>query len=246
MEFFNRAIQLYRNQGFWSLLLRMFTYPYEIVVRNRLPRRHASYNGVTIFKNRLGDKYLPWRDVDNPMYESKLIDGIRKFATCGDKVIIVGGGLGISTVVAARQVGTEGQVMTYEASPSSARKVRETVGLNSVENRATIIESIVSEAKSTRGKMTAKRTVLPEELPDCDVLVLDCEGVEEDILKDYPSSPRAIVVETHGYLGTTCSTIISTLENRGYNAVNEGIADMSAKEFCEENGIYMIYAAKNR
>lgn len=241
----DRALELYRNQGWLAVLFRAFSLPYQVLVHSRLPRRRTSYNGVTVLGSRAGDRYHPLRNIDKPEYESGLINGIRTYAKPGDDVVVVGGGWGVSTVVAARQVGTQGRVVTFEASPSSVRKVKETVQLNSVDNRVIVTEAVVAEAKSTRGQKTAERTLAPVELPDCDVLVLDCEGVEQEILDKYPGSPGVVIVETHGHLGTGRSTVVTTLEDRGYRVLEEQLADMSAREFCERNDIYVLYAIKS-
>jgi len=60
-------------------------------------------------------------------------------------------------------------------------------------------EAVVGDAVDTFGEPVDRR-VRPTELPDCDVLVLDCEGSEVEILQDLGPDPREIVVESHAEL----------------------------------------------
>lgn len=242
MTLADRAFELYRNQGPKALFRRAFGASYDLLLREQLPPTKASYNGVEVLAARFGDRLLPWRDVDKPGYESALLNGIRSYAEEGDTVVIVGGGWGVSTVVAARMAGPKGEVITHEASPSSVSNVEKTVQLNSVADRVTVREVVVSKAISTRGSTITTNTLRPEQLPDCDMLVLDCEGVELEILSAYTGSPRVVVVETHGHLGTTRSEVTATLEITGYRVVDERLADESAKAFCERNDIHVLYA----
>jgi tRNA A58 N-methylase Trm61 len=116
----------------------------------------------------------------------------------GNQVVIVGGGWGLSTVTAARSVGKEGSVVRFKSSESAVRNVEETVHLNDVSERSVIRYAIVSHAYSLRGEKGKATIVSPEDLPECDVLVLDCEGVEKEILEEMEIRPRVLIVETHG------------------------------------------------
>lgn len=62
----------------------------------------------------------------------------------------------------------------------------------------------------------------PSQLPPCDLLELDCEGVEVEILRGMIIQPRVILVETHGMYGAPADLIASLLEQRGYAVSDPG------------------------
>ena len=60
----------------------------------------------------------------------------------------------------------------------------------------------------------------PRELPDCDVLNMDCEGAELPILEHMTVRPRVILVETHSQFGSPKQKILELLDNKGYDVVD--------------------------
>ena len=62
--------------------------------------------------------------------------------------------------------------------------------------------------------------ILPEELPSCDVLELDCEGSEIDILRRMVITPRVIIVEIHPWLfKEPAEWVVENLITQGYEIV---------------------------
>jgi hypothetical protein len=108
-------------------------------------------------------------------------------------VTIVGGGYGVSTVVAARHAEA---VTVYEGGAEWAMKVDQTASTNEVSDRVIVRNEVVGEANDVYGE-TMGNVIPPEQLPECDVLELDCEGAEEEIINDMGLSPRVIIVEMH-------------------------------------------------
>lgn len=190
----------------------------------------------------MGDSLIPWQETDLPGYESGLIKGIRTQVKDADTVVIVGGGWGVSTVAATKQAGEQGQVITYEGGKESVEKVVDTVQLNGVEDRVSVQHAVVGDAMSLRGDGTDAKVVSPVELPDCDVLVLDCEGTEMEILDKIEIRPRAIIVETHGMYGATKADVRNKLTSAGYKMIESMVAEERLRDTCEENGIHVLFA----
>jgi hypothetical protein len=61
---------------------------------------------------------------DIPGYEETLINALRSQVRAGDRVIIVGGGEGITAVVAAKAVGEMGSVICFEGNSWNVRKIK--------------------------------------------------------------------------------------------------------------------------
>lgn len=240
-----KAARIWRKDGLITLAKRGVRFGYDTWIRPLLPKRVVSYNGVSVLASRLGDSLVPWHVRDIPGYESALVEGIKQFVETGDTVVIVGGGLGVSTVVAARQSGADGRVIAYEGGNETVEKVKKTVQLNDVEDRISVHHAIVGRAVSLRDDGTEAKTISPVDLPDCDVLVLDCEGAEIDILKQMEIRPNSIIVETHGMYGATEADVRDILSSSGYATVESMVAEERLRCLCEENGIYVLYSVEH-
>lgn len=238
------AKKVYKNEGILPLSIKAGKFGYNYF-RSLLPRRIVSYNGVPVRASHLGDRIIPWEQTDIPDYETALVDGIRRHVSEGDTVSIVGGGWGVSTVVAAKQVGETGHVITYEGGKDAYENVRETTRLNDINERVTVQHGIVAEAISLRGDGTEAKIIPPSELPECDVLVLDCEGAELEILEQMDCRPRTLLVETHGMFGATEAKVRAILKELDYEVTAQSVAEERLSEFCEEKGIYVLTAQLN-
>ena len=209
-----------------------------------------SYNGVIINKHRKLFDFLNltgggWKPYEhNPHYEGAINNGLRRHAKYGDNVVIVGGGLGTSTVIAARQVGDAGSVTIFEGSEEMVYNVRSAARMNDVADIVDVRHAVVSEAVSVRGESSCSTIIKPDELPDCDVLELDCEGAEISILNEMIVRPRAIIVETHGIHDAPTAAVKETLTDIEYSIESEEPAEQwqPAERFCEENGIDVLTA----
>jgi hypothetical protein len=186
---------------------------YNRVVRPHLPRKLGLYNGYVARAPRLFDV------VDHvPDYKAELLHAVETTVERGDDVVVVGGGKGIASVVAAEAAGADGQVTTYEAGDDWVEVVEETLLLNVVEGR--VEHAIVGTAVAVRGATSAP-VVATSDLPDCDVLVLDCDGAEVAVIDGFAADgaprPREIVVETHAQLGTPARRVNEALADLGYS-----------------------------
>lgn len=207
---------------------------YNVLFRPHTPRRLAVFNGVAVRGVRLFDATDTFPD-----YERSLIAGIRSWVAPGDTVVVVGGGRGVSSVVAARRTGPEGSVNTYEGSAERCELATETVNLNEVDDVVEVNHDIVGEAVSLANASEGATTLPPGELPACDVLVLDCEGAEMEILEQLDQRPRVLIIETHAFLDSPEEDVRATLDDLGYEVVDRGVE-------VEEMGVYVLTVVERR
>lgn len=193
---------------------------YERYIENRGPPRPKILNGVATM-----EAYLTDTKFVDESYEDVLIDGIRSTVEPGDEVVEIGGGIGVSGVVAALCTTNSGHVTIYEASPTQASTIEETLSLNKVNQWVTLIDrpvGSVSESSARRYGYDGADTVNPSDLPHCDVLILDCEGAEQEIIEAYTHRPRSIIAEVHPTKGADKGDLVKLLENREYTVSGIG------------------------
>lgn len=241
----SKAVQIYHEDGLIPLTRRAVRFSHNRFVRPNLPEKIVSYNGVSVRGSRLGDGIVPWQSTDIPGYEGELVRGINQYVSPGDTVVIVGGGWGVSSVAAAKQSGESGKVITFEGSKDAVENVEDTIRLNGFTDQISVRHAIVAQAISLRGSEGEAETVAPRDLPECDVLVLDCEGAEVDILTQMEIRPDTVIVETHGMLGAPEDEVEDRLREDGYQPVTNEVAEERLRDTCEAKGIYVICAEYN-
>lgn len=237
-----KAIQRFKEEGTASLIIGVFNFLYNRTLRRASPRIIVKYNGVHVRTGYLIDRIFPFIGGGRPNYETGIVEGIRNHVKKGDSVIIVGGGLGVATVVAARHAGGQGDVTCLEGSMEQMKKVKETLHLNNVSTRVRPRHAIVGSDYAVWGKKGNPDRIAPDELPDCDVLVMDCEGAERDILNKTDLQPEIIIVETHGIYDSPKSVVRDLLERRGYEILSTRLAEEDLHEKHERLGVYVIVA----
>jgi hypothetical protein len=89
-----------------------------------------------------------------------------------------------------------------------------------------------------RGSVGDAEHIPPEELPDCDILEMNCDGTEIDILSGIEIRPDKIIVEAHGKLGTPPEDVRVTLTELGYETIR---SDVHSKE----SGISLLTAVRS-
>ncbi|NEU55651.1 FkbM family methyltransferase [Halorussus sp. MSC15.2] len=179
-----------------------------------------------------------------PLYETELIRGARSQIETGDKITIIGGGWGVSTVVAAQEAGEEGKVVTYEGATKQVKRTQQTLLLNDTLAEVSIIHAVVGKTKNLRGDAGRPEQINPDQLSPCDGLIMDCEGAEMDILTDLRIRPRFIVVETHGLYDAPTEKVKEKLVEMEYEIAASGVAEEWKKEDCYENDVYVLTAVK--
>lgn len=224
-------------------------YLYRKVVRPLLltagPVRYA---GVPISRDRKwGDLDLsaymrPYNVTDIPDYEAGITRSLTQHVRPVERVVIVGGGEGVSVVVAAKMAGPTGSVVCFEGSAPYAKRVHQTAEMNRVADRVYVVHAVVGEDISVYGgaEVHASASVEPINLPSCDVLELDCEGSEIGILTDMTIAPPTIIVETHGHLNAPTSKVRALLERRGYEVVDLGWAKPNRLDDCQKSDVRVL------
>jgi hypothetical protein len=250
-----KLAQLITNSSFESFSKRVAGYLYRRTIRRLLPTiAEVRYAGIPISRERkFGDAALPDFLLPNPLediedYERTLIDVLRSHVRLGDKVVIVGGGEGVTAVVAAMAVGDSGSVVCIEGSSWSVAKVKATAARNKMSNRLKVEHAVVGEAIAVYGvpDQHATLVVSPEELPECDILELDCEGAERLILPNLVIRPRVIAVETHGLYGSPTRMVKEILEKLDYVVEDRGLAEPRLSEECESNDIRILVGKRKQ
>ena len=204
-----------RNEHGLSGLVQAVSFKFLTSIFHIPSRKIAVFNGIAVRGTSLYSKI----DIF-PEHEVELIAAIRKYIKNGEKVLVIGGGSGASTVVVAHQVGNTGSVITYEGNLNSVNVVKDTINLNKVNDRVIVNHTIVEEPVHLMGELKNASTLAAKDFPDCDVLVMDCEGAELPILKNIKIKPRLIIVETHPMFNSPKSKIIPLLNKLDYEIIS--------------------------
>jgi hypothetical protein len=99
---------IHRKGGARELVWRGLSAVYRHGLRPLLPKiAPVRYAGVVVEHRRLGDAvsrylYSPLTIDDLPDYESALVSALRRHVLPGDRVVVIGGGRGVTCVVAAQ------------------------------------------------------------------------------------------------------------------------------------------------
>lgn len=204
--------------------------------------------GVATFRDRkYGDSLLagPYYRAflaDVPDYEAALVKGLNMVVKPGMTIVVVGTGLGVTAVVAARLTGPDGKVICYEGSRLNVARAREAFRRNGVADCATVHHAIVGPAIGVYHDDASAPPVDLADLPRCDVLELDCEGSERQIITDLPFRPGHILVETHGVHGAPTEEIAELLRQQGYDTTDLGLAEPRESGLCERGDIRVLAA----
>lgn len=153
----------------------------------------------------------------NWAWEREVLEEIKTMTEQGDTVVEIGGGVGVCTLWAAKQVGETGKVITYEAAQMNVEKLNQTIEHNSISNIVELNHAVVGTPVEVWGDSESAEVLAPSDIPECDVLLLDCEGAEMEIIRNLHDRPGVIIVETHGILGSPTDSVVDTLENEGYS-----------------------------
>lgn len=206
------------------------------------------YNGIPVAKDRpwwqrvFGIERQRYKDIET--YEAGLVNGLNTHVDPSAHVVIVGTGFGVTVVLAAKRTGKGGQVTAYEGSAKCMELTKETISRNEVEAEITLIHGIVGEEISVYGSGTSAPVISASDLPECDVLELDCEGAELKILTEMRIRPKVILVETHGSLGAKSDSVRALLVELGYDVDDLGVAEPDRADFCNEHDIRVLSAQR--
>lgn len=189
---------------------------YDKTIRRYIPEKIVVFNGVPVAGfGRILDATNEKRN-----YKEANISALRDHVRPGENVVVIGGGFGVSAVVAARKTGEKGTVTVYEADSSRIENLKETININRVENICRVKNCVVGHVIEVPGELDDAETVSVSDLPDCDVLEMDCEGAEGKIIENLDIFPQIIIVETHPEKGPSTESIKSKLTKHGYTILS--------------------------
>jgi len=221
-----KVIDTYRTGGVSALSDKayyVYCYAIETHIRPRVSVEEVviTLNSVEVPVYRsVADRYLPYYEPavpinSDPDYEADEIDAIRRYVEPGDHVVVVGGGLGVTTTVAARATGEGGRVTVFEPSSTALKICRRTVAHNGIAGRVHIEQASIGAPQNscfTYSPQEDLRRVAYSDMPDANVYEMDCEGEELPIIRNMTIRPRVMLVETHG----NHDEVVAALKSHGY------------------------------
>jgi hypothetical protein len=234
----NKAKDTLTSKGFSGLVWKIVGYMHQETTRSLMPYKFSEFNGVKVPAYRKLDEIMLELDISpKPNYESGIVSSLEKNIQKSDKVVIIGGGLGVTAVKAAKLSDNSSNVEVFEASKEQIKKMNKTFQRQNIESIA-INYSLVGPDISVWGSSEEATLVEPENLPKCDVLELDCEGSELDILRNMKIRPRVIIVESHGLYDSSTEEVIESLEELSYDI--QSIEWAEETDFAKENDIKVV------
>jgi len=224
-----RLMNIYYIGGIGAVFMEMIGFIFRNIIRPFLPTidQDPRFGDVTVSKEvaleyanseiRLLDTVLPWTSPGNRwMYEHDLSQAIRETVSPGDTVVIIGGGIGVTAVVAAQEVAPNGSVIVYEGGEREVEWVNKTTAKNDVEDLVNVNHALVGPDINVYSNSDDAQKLSATELPPYDVLVSDCEGAERQIIKELNPEFETLLIETHGYHGSPTHEIESLLREKEY------------------------------
>jgi hypothetical protein len=241
-----RVITLYQQGGFEVVARQSIVSVYQRYLRKALPKHNGTWRGrvevtsppyqrtrLDRFVERIGWDYSA--GYSDAMAWDFAVSEI--YAQPGDHVMVIGGGNGVSAVIASQVVGKDGRVTSFEGSVEYFDYCSESFVINDtpapIDNRHALITESGELYHPDAG---GAEIIDPAELPTCDVLQMNCQGAESDIIPTLRIKPRVIHVQVHECFGASLEKIRAELEKRGYTIVVQdpvdtdlGITDIVAR-----------------
>lgn len=224
-DLIKKANQIRTTDGYSVLIKKMIGFVYANSLRRIMPTRgYYTLAGVRVYEKKFFDSFIPGLQFSsNPDHESAIISQLQEHVKTGDRVVVVGAGSGTTCVIAANRATSNGSVIAFEGSANSVARAQRTISINGVDNFSKVHHAVVGppiHLSNANGEQEPEK-VPPEELPDCDVLELDCEGAEKEILQKMNISPRVVIVETHPHFSSDPDKIGDILSQKGFIVVNQ-------------------------
>lgn len=246
-----RKVSSFRKTPKKQLFIRLTSAFYRKVLRKVLPKVGSIYyagikvsNDKRLFDTVLNYPFIPKSAIDKPTYEQTLIKELQKHVQPSSRVVIVGAGVGITAVVAQQLISKEGSVICYESSLTQYKRALKTLQYNGIKENIQLINATVAENIGVYNQGSAT-TIPVGDLPNCDILQLDCEGAERLILQDMKIRPKTVIVETHGMFGAPTKVIQDILTKKGYAVEKIDVAEPRIYRQCVENDIYILTGILN-
>jgi hypothetical protein len=137
----------------------------------------------------------------NSKPEKVLVESHNEYTRLGDRVGIVGGGIGVTAIYCSKIVSELGSVEVYEGGLESTLRIQDNILLNHSKN-ITVHHAFIGDNIDIYGGNSEDAPQLNiKDILNFDVLELDCEGSEYSILTQLSkidlNLPRHIFVEYH-------------------------------------------------
>jgi len=222
-----RANEIRVEEGYLKPLESITWFIYSSSFRKIMPIDGYYTNaGIPVNRKKSFDSIVPGNPYsDSPKHESAIISALKNHVCEGDDIVVVGAGTGTTSIIAAKQAGKSGSVIAYDGSDRQVKKAKQVFVLNDVEDRCDVQQRVVGPAihlASSEHDTTSEHKSLPiAELPECDVLELDCEGAEKTIVEKMQIRPRVIIAETHPHFDSSPEQITDLLENKDYEVIKK-------------------------
>jgi hypothetical protein len=246
----SKGIRIAKEEGFRETTGRTFRYyfgdVYDSSIREYFPAVPVGYNGVNVCAFRVSDVIMPENNrYIRPSYEAAICRQLRLWNLVGCDVCVLGAGWGVTSVVAAYQTGTTGQVISYEASSKYVSRAKETAALNDCADRIIVRHGCVGPAINVYGEDDAP-TVQLDDLPDADCYIMDIEGAEPAVLDGLSHRPERLLVESHGLYGSSTDAVKNQIREMDYSITSCDVAESgpNVKKKCKENDVYVISAIR--
>jgi len=177
-------------------------------IRPFTPKKYISYSGIAIKHGRLFDIS------DKRKFKPEGVETVQEYIQPNDHVVEVATGHGVFSLICSVNGAT---VKSYEHDPSQIEDAKRLHKLIGVDDTIEIIQGFVCEPEDCPPTVPDSDCVTPSELPESDVLLLDCEGAELQIIASVEPRPPLVIVETHPPQGTPSDDVEGLLLERGYD-----------------------------
>jgi hypothetical protein len=177
---------------------------YDRTVRPLLPRRRVYRSDVPVRGKLLDLKST----IETKTVQS---DWVMQSVEPGDRLGVVGGGWGVTAVHGAR---AGANTTIFEASAEQVEDIKWTVKEARIHPEACInVEQAIvgTDQSDIWGDASGAKFLAPGELPEFDVIELDCEGAEIQIVDGLTSRPKTIIAEVHPHRGAPVDEFLQAL-----------------------------------
>lgn len=180
------------------------------------------FTGINEKKLRPVDKYFGELSPSIvPKAKEANINAIVDNVKSNDNVTIIGGGYGLNALYIAEQVGKDGSMKIFEADSNKIELLKKTLDYHSISTEYNIKHGIVGKGYRIMGDGIEGSVIEPEQLQECDVLEMDCEGAELEIIKNMQIRPNLLIIEQHPQLDmspySSSDLIPNILKHMGYS-----------------------------
>lgn len=240
MNLISKSIRALDEGGIKTLISRTIRHFYRRI-SGFLPQRYGSYNGVKVPSHKLGEILIKDEKAEKPNYEKGIVNSMEENVRKGDKIVILGGGVGVTAVTAANFSGDDSNVEVFEGSSEQMEKIEKTLEKND-SREISVNHAVVGDDIDVWGSTNSAKHIKPSEIPECDVLEMDIEGSEIGVLENLEKEPRVIIVESHGNKGAPTNKVKELLRDLSYTIENVEIAE--DRENARKNDIKVITGKK--